>query len=133
GAVPNLLRSTTYVRKVAALAFWLNKSVFLHEAPNTANVSTLPIPHNEKERLRALRNYEILDSLREYDFDRIAELASLICDVPISLITLMDEDRQWYKSAIGFDVAEIPREISFCNHTITDAAFFEITDASADE
>ncbi len=92
-----------------------------------------PIPHNEQDRLRALRNYEILDSLKEYDFDRITELASLICDVPISLVTLIDEHRQWFKSSVGISASETPRDLAFCNYTIMDDAFFEVSDATRDD
>jgi PAS domain S-box-containing protein len=92
-----------------------------------------PTPSNEKERLRALRNYGILDTLSEYDFDRITELASLICDVPISTITLIDEERQWFKSAVGLDSRETPRDVAFCGYTIMDQELFEVPDATKDE
>jgi len=96
-------------------------------------VNLQPIQHNEKERLRALRSYEILDSLKEYDFDRITELASLICDAPVSLITLIDEHRQWFKSSFGADLSEIPRELAICNYTIMDDAFLEVKDTTNDD
>jgi PAS domain S-box-containing protein len=96
-------------------------------------LKTYPIPANEKERLKALRNYEILDTISEYDFDRITELASLICDVPISTITLIDEERQWFKSSVGLDSKETPRDVAFCGYTIMDQELLEVPDATKDE
>ena len=93
----------------------------------------LPLPHNEKARLRALHNYDILDSLNEPEFDRITELASIICDVPISLITLIDEKRQWFKSAKGIAGTETSRDVAFCRYTIMDTAILEVEDATKDD
>jgi hypothetical protein len=76
------------------------------------------IPHNEKERLDALLAYKILDSAPEKDFDDIVKLASEICHTPISTITLVDKDRQWFKSKIGLDFSEGARDTSFCAHTL---------------
>ncbi|OOQ58819.1 PAS domain-containing protein [Mucilaginibacter pedocola] len=92
-----------------------------------------PVPLNEKERLKALDRYEILDTLSEYEFDRITELASIICNVPISLVSLVDEKRQWFKSALGLDVKETSRDISFCRYAIMDSAPMEVPDATLDQ
>ena len=92
-----------------------------------------PVPKNEKARLQALRNYEILDSDTEYEFDRITELASLICNVPISLVSLVDEKRQWFKSSVGMDVRETQRDLAFCQYTILDTEIFEVPDAKTDD
>jgi len=91
------------------------------------------IPLNEKERLEALKSYEIIDTLQEDEFNRITELASIICGTPISLITLLDENRQWFKSSVGLDISETPRDISFCQHTILNDELFEVEDARIDE
>ncbi|WP_354303821.1 PAS domain S-box protein [Pedobacter sp. UYP1] len=93
----------------------------------------LPIPENETERLRTLKNYEILNSLSEEQYDRITALAASICEVPISLITLIDEDRQWFKSKVGLDIGETARSLAFCQYTIMDDGIFEVTNARADE
>ena len=92
-----------------------------------------PIPSNENERLKALQNYQILDSLKEVEFDRFTELASLICDVPISLITLIGTDRQWFKSNKGLNCNETPRDVSFCQYAIMEPQIFEVLDATKDE
>jgi PAS domain S-box-containing protein len=92
-----------------------------------------PIPNNENERLNALYSYNILDSLGEDEFDRITYLSSVICGVPIALVSLIDKDRQWFKSKVGLDVNETARDISFCQHAIMDCEIFEIENALDDE
>ncbi len=77
-----------------------------------------PTPKNESDRLAALLSYKVLDSHPEKDFDDITLLASEICDSPISVITLLDENRQWFKSKIGLDLNEAGRDVSFCGHAI---------------
>jgi GAF domain-containing protein len=96
-------------------------------------VKKYPVPENEKRRLKALRDYEILDSLSEVEFDRITELASLICDVPISLISLIDENRQWFKSKVGLGVNETSRDLAFCAYAIMDTDILEVEDATKDD
>lgn len=93
----------------------------------------LPVPLNEKERLQALKSYNILDSAGEKEFDRLTRLASFICGVPISVISLIDEGRQWFKSVIGMEDNETSREISFCQYTIMGQVLFEVEDATQDE
>lgn len=89
-------------------------------------------PKNEKERLSAVHNYRLLDTLPESDFDNITSLISTICEVPISLITLLDADRNFLKSHHGLDIQESPRNISFCGHTILQDEIFIVEDARED-
>jgi GAF domain-containing protein len=91
-----------------------------------------PIPANESERLRALRNAAILDTAPEAGFDAIVDLAAYICRAPISTITLVDGDRQWFKARVGLAEQETPREISFCAHAVAADAPLIVPDASAD-
>jgi signal transduction histidine kinase len=77
-----------------------------------------PTPANEGARLRALHELDILDTPPEEDFDHIAELAAGICGVPISLVSLIDAERQWFKARVGLDVAETSRDVSFCAYAI---------------
>ncbi len=92
-----------------------------------------PLPPNEAERLKKLRRYEILDTLPEQEYDEIVELVAYICDVPISNISLVDSDRQWFKAAVGLDVQQTPRDRAFCAHTILDDKLMVVHDATKDE
>ena len=89
---------------------------------------------NESGRLEALRSYNVLDTPAEEEFDRIVELASMICGVPLSFVTLIDEDRQWYKARPKhIDVPEIPRSLGFCRYTITGDTILEVPDTTKDQ
>ncbi|MDJ0707441.1 MAG: ATP-binding protein [Leptolyngbyaceae cyanobacterium MO_188.B28] len=91
-----------------------------------------PIPKNDIDRLAELRRYAILDSPSEESFDELTRLAAYICQTPVSLVSLVDEQRQWFKSNCGLDTSETPREYAFCGYTILDSAPFIVEDAAVD-
>ncbi|MBD2175773.1 PAS domain S-box protein [Pseudanabaena sp. FACHB-1998] len=91
------------------------------------------IPVNESDRLVALDRYKILDTLPEQVYDDLTQLAADICGTPIALISLVDKDRQWFKSRVGLDATETPRDISFCGHVIADGEILNISDATQDD
>ncbi len=92
----------------------------------------LPLPENEVVRLENLRSSGILDTPPEQAFDDLTRLAAYICGTPIALIGFMDLDRQWFKSRIGWDVGEVPRDMSFCAHTILQADVLVVSDTLED-
>lgn len=90
------------------------------------------LPDNELQRLQALRALDILDTPDEERFDRLTRLAKNVLGVPIALVSLVDADRQWFKSRQGLDACETGRDISFCGHAILGSGIFEVTDARFD-
>jgi diguanylate cyclase len=91
------------------------------------------IPHIESQRLAALQALDVLDSGPELEFDALVRVASVVCGVPVSLISLIDHDRQWFKANLGLDgVSQTPRDIAFCAHAIESDDLFEVDDAVLD-
>lgn len=90
------------------------------------------MPTDEQARLAALRRYRILDTEPERAFDDLTMLASHICGTPMALITLIDEDRQWFKSEVGIGVRETERSVAFCTHAIQHPGIMEVPDARED-
>ncbi len=92
-----------------------------------------PVAPNEAQRLAALRAYKILDTGGEQVYDDITELAAYICEVPIAMISLVDESRQWFKSKVGLTQNETPRDVAFCAHAILQAEPLIVDDATKDD
>ena len=92
-----------------------------------------PLPPDEPARVEALRQYAILDTLPEQAFDDLTLLAAHICQAPVALISLVDAERQWFKSRIGWDVSETPRDVAFCAHAIVAPGSLVVPDTLADE
>jgi EAL domain-containing protein (putative c-di-GMP-specific phosphodiesterase class I) len=107
-----------------------NRSLELSSTP----IGSAPLPVDETERLTTLRRYRILDTSYEAIFDDIASIAARICGTPISAISLIDSDRQWFKAQVGLKVRETSRSLAFCAHTIMDPdRILVVTDAVQDE
>src|SRR6185436_5048506 len=90
-------------------------------------------PADEADRLRALQHYEVLDTPHEAAFDRITTLATRLFQVPIALVTLIDRDRQWFKSCVGLEGHETGRDVAFCAHAILSKEPLIVHDATHDE
>ena len=93
---------------------------------------TATMPSTEAARLAALNRYAILDTEPEQSFDDLVVLASFVCRTPIATLSLVDDHRQWFKSKVGVEIRETPRDISFCAHAIQQEELFIVPDALAD-
>lgn len=92
-----------------------------------------PIPANEQKRLQELYSLELLDTSYEEEFDEIVRIASKICNAPMSIVTLLDSQRQWFKAKVGMEDNETGRDVSFCGHAIMGDGVMEIPNALDDE
>jgi GAF domain-containing protein len=93
---------------------------------------TATMPSTETARVAALNRYAILDTEPEQSFDDLVVLASFVCRTPIATLSLVDDHRQWFKSKVGVEIRETPREISFCAHAIQQEELFIVPDARED-
>jgi len=92
-----------------------------------------PVPADDASRVRSLQRYDVLDTEPEEVFDRITRIAGKVAGVPVAMVSLVGEDRLWFKSRIGLDAAEAPRDVSFCGHAILADVPLVVEDALADE
>ena len=90
------------------------------------------VPFDDARRLKVLRDYRVLDTPPAASLDNITSLAARMFRVPIALVSLVDEDRQWFKSRFGLESSETPREVAFCDHAIRDSGPLIVPDATAD-
>ncbi|MBM3542311.1 MAG: GAF domain-containing protein, partial [Alphaproteobacteria bacterium] len=102
------------------------------DGPPRAGYSPAPKPADEAERLAALRRHNILDTAPEETYDRIARLAAQVMGTPIALVSLVDDDRQWFKARYGLVAEQTPRDVAFCAHTILDSKVMVVPDARRD-
>lgn len=91
-----------------------------------------PVPKNEVKRLKVLWQYDVLDTVPEEVFDDLTDLAAHICEAPVAMISLVDENRQWFKAKVGISAKETSRDISFCAHAILNDGLLVISDATKD-
>ena len=95
--------------------------------------SAIPMPAPDRDRVASLQKYAILDTEPEQAFDDLTLLSSFVCKTPIALISLIDEDRQWFKSKIGLEASETPREIAFCSAAIQQSDVMVVPDTLQDD
>jgi len=101
--------------------------------PSEREIPKPPLPPSEEERIARLQGYEILDTENDPAIDRLARMAAMICNVPIALISFIDRNRQWFKSAYGLPIKEIARNVSICSYTILDPErIFIVPDTTKD-
>lgn len=92
-----------------------------------------PLPKNEVKRIEILWQYDVLDTPPEKSFDELTSLAAYICEAPVALITLVDEDRQWFKSKVGVSLNQTSRDVSMCAHAILQKDLLIVPDATLDK
>lgn len=107
-------------------------SVYVSDSKSDSVMDKPQLPDNEEQRLRTLHSLKVLDTAPEERFDRLTRLAQHVFDMPVALVSLVDENRQWFKSCQGLDAEQTSRSVSFCGHAILGDSAFVIEDAKAD-
>jgi GAF domain-containing protein len=110
-----------------------NRGINSANSTKDYNMIAPAIPVNESTRIDTLRSFNILDTSPEERFDRLTRLAKRLFNVPIALVSLVDTNRQWFKSCVGLSTSETPRDISFCGHAILGDDIFMVPDTLTDE
>src|SRR5688500_17155050 len=100
--------------------------------PNVFELMSFPVPPNEPARLAELRRFAVRDTPPEKAFDNLTALAAQVFSVPISTVTLVDEDRQWFKSCFGLETREVGRNVAFCAYAILSDEVLVVPDAKED-
>ncbi|HAA13216.1 MAG TPA: hypothetical protein DCE41_16595 [Cytophagales bacterium] len=118
-----LLTSAVFPSEKEALD-WILFSLEQHQPD-----STTPLPKNEADRLQELERFKIIDTQAEEEFDALTALVAELLDVPISMISIIDENRQWFKSKVGIELQETDRSISFCHYAIMQEGVYVVDDA----
>jgi GAF domain-containing protein len=111
----------------------LSGGTFLRASNQTEATMKAPFPKSEAKRIEILWQYDVLDTPPEKSFDELTSLAAYICEAPVALITLVDEDRQWFKSKVGISLKETSRDISMCAHAILQKNLLIVPDATQDK
>lgn len=109
----------------------MNSETINDSGPDSEN--SYPLPDNERKRLQVLESYDILDSNPEQDFDHLTDVACRFFDVPIALVSLIDDERQWFKSCVGLETRETDRSIAFCNYAISEPDLLIVEDTTEDD
>jgi len=110
----------------------IDDQILIPAGAMTLTYTPAPIPDNEVSRLASLHALEVLDTPPEAEFDALVKVASMVCGKPVSLISLVDAERQWFKADVGLGAVETPRDIAFCAHAILDDHIFEVQDTLND-
>src|ERR1044071_3328384 len=123
---------SSFTRTCFRAADWIKAACSKNAAKRPRPRMRAPLPEDERARIENLREFHVLDTEPEQAFDDLTRLAAYISQTPTALITFVDSDRQWFKSRVGFDRRETPRDVSFCAHAILQPGPLVVKDALDD-